>query len=75
LATLIRLGGLAIGFAGVILLTARGPMAGDGVIVGGVALVNARIGQRRLFGRRAVAEGQAGRGRPPRLGLRSRIGT
>jgi drug/metabolite transporter (DMT)-like permease len=35
-------------------------IAGTILIIGGVALVNARIGQRRLFGRRAVAGSQAG---------------
>jgi drug/metabolite transporter (DMT)-like permease len=35
-------------------------IAGTILIIGGVALVNARIGQRRLLGRQAVAEGRAG---------------
>jgi drug/metabolite transporter (DMT)-like permease len=34
-------------------------IVGTALIIGGVALVNARIGQRRLFGRRAAAA-QAG---------------
>ncbi len=35
-------------------------VVGSALIIGGVALVNARIGQRRLFGRRAVAGGHVG---------------
>ena len=40
--------------------TVEAGMRGNSMNFGGVALVNARIGQRRLFGRRAVAGSQAG---------------
>ena len=39
--TLNRVGGLGIGFAGVVLLTARGPMAGDGGLLPQLALLGA----------------------------------
>jgi drug/metabolite transporter (DMT)-like permease len=54
--TLNRVGGLAIGFAGVILLTARGPMAGEGGLLPQLALLGAAAsyGAGAVYARRNV---------------------